>query len=151
MRGTVFMCACSSWVDHSVAASQGPSSPSVFDEAPMRYFFLFFFSVTFQTSDIVHSRLLLNSPWGERHHTRAPVSCKVGTSKKKKRTRCHTLALASFHLCPSNDCVPVFGRKMGLCGAQRSESPKAARQIQPLWSTMARIATTPSSFKVHFP
>lgn len=35
---TVFMCACTSWVDHNGAASQGLSSPSVFDDAPMHYF-----------------------------------------------------------------------------------------------------------------
>lgn len=43
-----------------------------------------------------------------------------------------------------------LGRKIGLCRAQRLESPKAARQIQPLQSVMPRFASRRSShFKLH--
>lgn len=144
MCAAVSMCVCSWWVDHSVASSQDPSSPSIFDEALMHYFL-------HNAPNIGHCPLpVLQKLPGVSHQARAraPASCRVGTSKKC----CHKLSMASFHLCPSNDCVPVFGRKMGLCGAQRSESPKAARQIQPLWSAMAPVATIPSSsFKLHFP
>lgn len=59
--------------------------------------------------------------------------CKVG-----KRT--HTKSVC-FHLCHSSDCVLVFTRKMGLCRAQRLESPKASRQILFLQSVMPHFAS----------
>lgn len=143
---TVFMCACTSWVDHSGAASQGLSSPSVFDDAAMHYFL--------HNAPIMgHCPLAVASELPRGGVTRPePGLQRLAKGELQKRTRCHTLALLSFHLCPSNDCVPVFGRKMGLCGAQRFQSPKAARQIRPLRSAMARIDRIPSSsFKLHFP
>lgn len=104
------------------------------------------FSITLQSSDIVRSQSPLNSPGP------GPERRRLAEWELQKRTRCHPLALPSFHLCPSNDCVPVFGREMGLCGAQRLQGPKAARQIRPLRSAMARMDRIPSSsFKLHFP
>lgn len=50
-----------------------------------------------------------------------------------------------FHLCHSSDCVLVFTRKMGLCRAQRLESPKASRQILFLQSVMPHFASLCSS------
>lgn len=88
------------------------------------------FSITLQTSDIVHSRSLLNTPPRE-------ASPGPGSGSSILQSGNFTLALASFHLCPSDDCVPVFGRKMGLCVAQhisRAQRPlvKSSR-FGPRW------------------
>lgn len=51
-----------------------------------------------------------------------------------------------FHLCLSSVCVSqCLGRKIGLCRAQRLESPKAARQIQLPQSLTPRFANYRSS------
>lgn len=110
------------------------------------------FSTTLQSSDIVHSQSLLNPRRPPGGAARPGLWLqRLAKWELQKRTRCHMLALPCFHLCLSNDCVPVFGTKMGLCGAQRFESPKAARQIRSLRSEMARVARLPSSsFKLPF-
>lgn len=56
-----------------------------------------------------------------------------------------------FHLCLSSDRVSqCLGRKMGLCGAQRLESPKATHQIQLLQSVIpCRASHRSSHFKLH--
>lgn len=112
--------------DHSGAPSRGTSSPSVFGETP----------------NIGHCPLLVASePPRGRHQARAraSASCKSGNFKNQHAVT-HS-CWRPFISAPSNDCVPVFGRKMGLCAAQRSESLKAACQIQPLWSALVWLAS----------
>lgn len=56
-----------------------------------------------------------------------------------------------FHLCLSSDRMSqCLGRKMGLCRAQRLESPKATHQIQLLQSVIpCRASHHSSHFKLH--
>lgn len=63
-------------------------------------------------------------------------------------TRTHTYsAFISASPATVSQCL---GRKIGLCRAQRLESPKAARQIQLLQSVMPRFASRRSThFKLH--
>lgn len=94
--------------------------------------------------DVVHSQPLLNYPEGGVTSTGLGLRrlAKVGASKSHtlSHTRPHRRPFISAP--PSNDCVPVFGSKMGL---RELNLPKAGGQIQPLWSTMARVVAIPSS------
>lgn len=79
-----------------------------------------------------------------------PYQGQAATSVKRKHTHKHAHT-RSFHLCLSSDSVSqCLGRKIGLCRAQRFESPKAAHQIQLLQALMPRFASHRSShFKLH--
>ena len=82
--------------------------------------------------------------------------CKVGNTHTHTHTHAHTHTHTHTHthnafISPSPVTVSLcLGRKIGLCRAQRWESPKAARQIQLLQFVIPRFASHRSTpFKLH--
>lgn len=117
--GTVFMRACSSWVDHSGAPSLGPSSPSVFGETPK----LYFLHTAPNVGRCLFPSRFVNYPRGWRHQHPGPVPSAARKSGQLQKPR---VALASFHLCPHRPMTvsPCLAAKwdcveLSILGAQR--------------------------------